>query len=341
MAVADLVLEGGGAKLPALVGAISALSEEPGHYTFQRVAGTSAGALIGALVATGASPEYMKHLMLGVDFTRFEDVAPAFRFTPLLGRAEGLLLHKGMYRGKALHAFLTELLAERGVRTWADLRQEDPGSSLPPEDRYKLVVLVSDVSRGRMLRLPWDYRRLLGVDPDVQPVADALYASAAIPFFFRPRRLPADPRLVGHRSVLCADGGLMSPFPVGIFDRTDFAPRRWPSIGVKLSGRATAMTGWRPNHNVVQYAVSVISTLFNARERVHIDDPAVIARTVFVDTSEYSSTDFGISREQKLELFTLGMRAGERFLAAQRPRDGESAPADPPQPPDPPSAALR
>lgn len=330
MAVADLVLEGGGAKLPGLIGAISALVDGPQHYAFPRVAGTSAGALVGALVAMGTSVEAMKRTILGLDFTEFEDVDPLFRLTPVLGRTEGLVLHKGMYRGKALHTFLTDLLADRGVHTWADLRQEDPGSSLPPEDRYKLVVVVSDVSRGRMLRLPWDYRRLLGIDPNVQPVADALYASAAIPFFFRPRPLPADPEVVGHRSVLCADGGLLSRFPVGIFDRTDGAPRRWQTIGVKLSERETARSGWRPNHNTFQYAVSVLSTLIDARNRVHIDDPDVIARTVFVDTSGYRSTDLDISQERKLELFDRGVRAGERFLAGrERGEPGRGLPDSP------------
>lgn len=331
MALADLVLEGGGAKLPGLIGAISALSEGPGNYEFQRVAGTSAGAIVGALTAAGASIEFMKQVMLGQDFTEFEDVAPLFRCVPALGQAEGLLLHQGMYRGRALHAFLTDLLADLGVRTWADLRQEDPGSSLPPEQHYKLVVVVSDISRGRVLRLPWDYRDRLGVDPDDQPVADALYASAAIPFFFRPRRLPADPRVVGHRSVLGVDGGLLSRFPVDIFDRTDLLPPRWPTIGVKLSAQETASTGWRPNHNTFQYAVSVMATLINARDSIHINDPEVTARTVFVDTTGYRSTDFDISREQKLNLFDRGAQAGEHFLTGRDgqagvPRDGRPHP---------------
>lgn len=322
MPLADLVLEGGGAKLPGLIGAISALTEGPGEFTFPRIAGTSAGAIVGALAATGASVEVMRQAVLEQDFTEFEDVSPLLRWAPLLGRAEGLLLHKGMYRGTALHEFLTNMLAERGVRTWADLRQEDPGSSLPPEHRYKLVVIVSDISRGRMLRLPWDYERLLGVQADTQLVADAVYASAAIPFFFRPVKLAANPRVVGHTSVLCADGGVMSRFPVGIFDRTDTKAARWPTIGVKLSGRETARTGWRPNRNTVEYAMSVMATLLNARDRMHIDDPDVIARTVFVDTSSFSSTDFDLSREQKHELLNQGVQAGERFLREWDPHTG-------------------
>ncbi len=46
---ADLVLEGGGVKGIGLVGAYSELSKA--GYAFHRIAGTSAGAIVGALIA--------------------------------------------------------------------------------------------------------------------------------------------------------------------------------------------------------------------------------------------------------------------------------------------------
>ena len=46
---ADLVLEGGGVKGIALAGAVLALAER--GYSFPRVAGTSAGAIVASLVA--------------------------------------------------------------------------------------------------------------------------------------------------------------------------------------------------------------------------------------------------------------------------------------------------
>ena len=52
MADADLVLEGGGVKGTGLVGAITALTLASEPYTFHRVAGTSAGAIV-ALNARG------------------------------------------------------------------------------------------------------------------------------------------------------------------------------------------------------------------------------------------------------------------------------------------------
>ena len=45
----DLVLEGGGVKGIALVGAVGVLLEQ--GYTIHKVAGTSAGAVVGSLVA--------------------------------------------------------------------------------------------------------------------------------------------------------------------------------------------------------------------------------------------------------------------------------------------------
>src|SRR6266545_1927770 len=98
--------------------------------------------------------------------------------------------HKVFYKGDWLHDWVADRLADVGVRTWGDLRitrEDDPGSALEPERSYKLVVIVSDISDNRLLRLPWDYDRL-GVSAgqvDEMPVADAVRASASIPFFFQ------------------------------------------------------------------------------------------------------------------------------------------------------------
>jgi NTE family protein len=68
---ADLVLEGGGVKGIGHVGAIAALVEK--GYAFQRVAGTSAGAIVASLVAAGMTPAAMQAEMQKVDYTQFRD----------------------------------------------------------------------------------------------------------------------------------------------------------------------------------------------------------------------------------------------------------------------------
>ena len=65
----DLVLEGGGVKGIALVGALSVL-EEAG-YRFERVAGTSAGAIVGSLVAAGIPAADLVDILKGLDYRRY------------------------------------------------------------------------------------------------------------------------------------------------------------------------------------------------------------------------------------------------------------------------------
>lgn len=66
---ADLVLEGGGVKGIALLGAVQRLMA--GGYRFRRVAGSSAGAIVGALVAAGLPVERMPRFCKPLTTARF------------------------------------------------------------------------------------------------------------------------------------------------------------------------------------------------------------------------------------------------------------------------------
>ena len=317
MVDADLVLEGGGVKGTGLVGAITALTSAAEPYTIHRVAGTSAGAIVASMLAAGYTAAEMNTIMTDLDFSQFEDNPGIFaRHFEQIGEGLGLIFHDGLFAGQFLHDWIKQVLAAKNVHTWGDLKDDDPGSSLPPEKQYKLVVIVSDVSRGRMLRLPWDYQSLLGVDPDTQPVADAVRSSAGIPFFFRPFHIRANPDVTqGHGEILCTDGGMLSNFPVGVFDRTDGNPPRWPTFGVKLSAHLSPARGnWDPNADSIQLAKSLLATMQKAHDQVYVDQPSVASRTIFVDTTGYNATDFHLTLADKQKLFNSGLTAGKKFL---------------------------
>jgi NTE family protein len=127
---ADLVLEGGGVKGIGLVGAYSALQQA--GYAFHRIAGTSAGAIVGALIAADITPDELQRVMREIDYGRFEDKGYLDHLW-LVGKGASLLFEKGIYEGRYLREWLDQQLAALGVRTFGDLRIEDPGSSLPPE----------------------------------------------------------------------------------------------------------------------------------------------------------------------------------------------------------------
>lgn len=305
---ADLVLEGGGVKGIGLVGAISVLEER--GYTFHRVAGTSAGSIVGALVAAGLGTAELAEIMRGLDYQKFRD-GNMVDHLGAFGRAMSLLFEQGVYQGDYLKQWLAEVLAHHGVATFGDLCIDDPGGTLPPERCFRLVVMASDLSRGRLARLPWEYDRY-GLDAREVPVVDAVRASMSIPFFYEPVKLTD--RAAGEETWL-VDGGMLSNFPVDVFDRTDGQPPRWPTFGIKLSARpAAAQTRINRVHDTMSLTRAMVGTMTGFFDRMHLDDPAVVARTVFVDTMGVKSTDFDIDRATQQQLYDNGRRAAERFL---------------------------
>jgi NTE family protein len=304
---ADLVLEGGGVKGIALVGAVAVLEEH--GYEFNRIAGTSAGSIVGALLAAGIPTADVVGIMRSIDYTRFQDKGPEDRFPG--GRLYSLLTQQGIYEGTYLTKWLAEILESRGVRTFNDLRYDAAGTALPPEQRYRLVVMASDVSTGRLRRLPWDYPAF-GYEPGDVPVVDAVRASMSIPFFYEPVKL-RNPTT--HEEIWMVDGGLLSNFPVEIFDREHGNPPRWPTFGIKLSARRGSQAIQFKVGSTFDLARSIILTMHSFYDQMHVDDPSVLARTIFIDTLGVKSTDFGLGRETTDRLFESGRSAAEGFLS--------------------------
>ncbi len=312
---ADLVLEGGGVKGIALAGAVSVLKER--GYDFPRVAGTSAGSIVGALTAAGMSAERMYEVMKATDYDRFRDTALLDRI-PVLGKALSIAFQEGIYEGTYFESFLAEMLPDV-AETFAGLRlPPDPDSTLAPEQRYKLVVMVSDVSLRRLVRLPWDYERVYGLDPDGQSVVAAVRASMSIPFFFEPATIDYRRSSGGTHTDLTStlvDGGMLSNFPVACFDRGDGRPPRWPTFGIKLSNRVSADRLPKPAQSPLRLALDMIATMREFYDGMHIDDPSTISRTMFVDTFGINATDFDLSASDADRLFESGRSTAEAFLA--------------------------
>ncbi len=294
----DLVLEGGGVKGLGLVGAFTEIAAA--DYTARRVAGTSAGAVVGSLIAAGMPVDRMRATMQSLDYTKFRDEGFIDRLG-IGGKTLSILFEQGVYEGRYLHDWLTQQLETLGVRTFADLKITEPwAKQLPPHQRYKLVVVASDITGGRLARLPWDYERY-GLDPDTQLVADAVRASMSIPFFYEPVKL-------GNNTLV--DGGMLSNFPIDLFDATP----EWPTFGLKLSAQPEANLVANPIHNTFDFAKAMLATMINAHDQMHIDDPCTAKRTIFIETFKIKATDFDISSKEQQQLYDSGREAARKFL---------------------------
>lgn len=317
----DLVLSGGGVKGVGLVGAVVRLMEA--GYRARRVAGTSAGSIVGSIVAAaacrrgpkGIGPADIRDIAMRIDYRKFLDPGLLER-VPLLGPAWAILEGRGVYKGDYAHDFVAEQLKNMGVETFGDLRLDD--DQLPEQRRYRLVVTATDVTRGQLVRLPWDYRDVYGLDPDEQPVADAVRASMSIPFLFRPVTLNS---AAGLESTL-VDGGLLSNYPIDTFDRLDGKPPRWPTLGVTLlpnlpAGNDKVIPGLAPVRafSGPHLLEQVLTTMLVGRDQAYLNEPWVSARTIRVDSTEVGVVQFDATRAEIDALYRKGYDAATKFLS--------------------------
>jgi NTE family protein len=307
----DLVLEGGGVKGIALVGAISVL--EDFGMSFARVAGSSAGAIVGSMVAAGMPSRRLRDAVEALDFKQICDGTNLDRI-PFLGKGLSVFFDHGVYEGDYFRELIADHLADLGVRTFADLRFDDGEGRLPNHKQYKLLVTASDVTRGRLMRLPWDYA-MDDIDPDTQYVADAVRASMSIPFFFTPVSLP----IPGKAPSTLIDGGLLSNFPVDAFDRVDGGSPCRPTIGIKLFARHDPNEVQHVVTGIMSLAEAIFGTMSSWHDQMQLDDPQVVKRTIFVDTFGVKATDFALDKLTRRRLFESGCVAAERFLRDQWP----------------------
>jgi NTE family protein len=314
------------------------------------VAGTSAGAIAATLIAAiskaGQPMSLLKGYLNGLSFMNFMPEGKVHTFLDHhFGKAGGglsdanILLHRmGLYPGDYLAQWLEPILhGDLGVQTFADLKitqAEDPGMSLPEDRRYRLVVHTSDVTRGELARLPWDYN-YYGHDRDTQDVVGAVRASMSIPFFFEPvtfEALPADVKvplpgggtLSTHYdggTVTWVDGGMLRNFPIDAFARIDGAQPRWPTIGIKLSALQKTFGLTKAATSTYHLARGCHSTMMNEWDAYNVDE-STAARTIFVDNAGLTATDFDLTAAQQNELFLNGVEAATEFVIEMSGRGG-------------------
>lgn len=304
---ADLVLEGGGVRGIALVGALEVLEER--GYIFNRVAGTSAGAIVAALVAAEIPTKELAGIIRELNYRKFQDGPAICRYRVV--QIAMFTIWKGAFRGDYLKTWLHQQLKTRGKETFGHLSYEDKGRAMDPAKAYKLTVTASDLSGGNLRFLPQDYN-VFGRERDLQSVAEAVRASMSIPIFYRPVRWKDGE----GRKAWLVDGGMLSNFPIGIFDTEPGVKPRWPTFGIKLSGNLEDLQG--KVHDIrgpISMIAAMVKTWIGFYDQLHIASADAQARTIFIRTTDIASTtEFTLDKEQSRALYERGRRAAEEFL---------------------------
>lgn len=286
---ADLVLEGGGVRGYAYVGALDVFEDD--GWEWQRVAGSSAGAIAAALVAFGFSASQIRTTLDQLDFRAFLDGRIAWvphwlRLASPLTMIDVLGRHMGVYKGHAFERWLDHIL----------------GGATLSESKIPLVVTTVDVRAGEVLYLTRERY------PSMK-VSRAVRMSMSIPFVFRAVRWSD-----GATKRICVDGGYLDNYPIDVFD-VAHSPR-WPTVGLSLRDTAPGCD--------VTTGLELLLSLYSIQRRALARelDHHNRYRTVTIDDSGVSWLAFDLAQPLRDRLRANGRRAAESFIREWRLNGG-------------------
>ncbi|MFB4164584.1 patatin-like phospholipase family protein [Alteribacillus sp. JSM 102045] len=288
----DGVFAGGGVKAFAFIGALEILEKR--GYIFERTAGTSAGALMAALLKAGYTSNELKSIFMPLtandllDKTRLMEHAPWLAWLSVYWKL-------GLYKGDKFERWISSLLANKNIYTFKDL------------PKGELKIIASDVTSGRLMVLPDDLSHY-GYKEEEFPISLAVKMSCMLPYFFQPVKLKTGYR----KSNIIVDGGILSNFPLWIFRDAKSGLCKRPVMGFQLSPSLQEL----PPHKI-KNAVELYQSLFDTMRKAH--DLRYISKNeaqniVFLPVEKIKSTNFNLDSSQKEELIHIGRAETEKFL---------------------------
>jgi NTE family protein len=205
----NIVLEGGGIRGFAYIGAYEIMDSLHILESVERVGGSSAGAIQAALLAVGYTPSEMRIIAETIPLKKFNDGGFS-----IIGGERRLSKQFGWYKGEAFSVWIGELIAKKtgcATITFSQLH------ALKKEKGYKDLFITGTDLTYQCLRV-FSYEQY----PDMC-IRDAVRISMSIPLYYKPIFID-DAGMVcssteKNRNIhLMVDGGLLSNYPIHIFD---------------------------------------------------------------------------------------------------------------------------
>jgi NTE family protein len=288
----NLVFEGGGILGLYYIGAYKALKEY--GYSIKRCAGTSAGSVISAAITAGYSATELENIIYETDFSIFSKKTKLSKI-PLAGKPLSIAINKGLYDYRAIELWINDLLMQKRKVSFKDVMENG---------KSNLKIIAADITRSKMLILPDDLIEY-GLNPAEYSIGRAVAMSCAIPYFFTPVKLNA----LGKANYI-VDGGLLSNFPIWIFDNE--GPLTSPTIGIKIKNLASNTS--RGKRGIISYTQDIINAPINQDESNFVRNKDLV-RTIVIDyDGKIKATDFNKVNKYKMELISKGYESSRRFL---------------------------
>lgn len=285
--IKNLVFKGGGVLGIAYAGALEVLEENKILTQVQSVAGTSAGAITAALVSMKYSAADVLKIVEATDFKAFEDGWDPLRVASKYG----------LYKGDSFLGWMKQRITDKGLPATAAFADFQKAGMLD------LRVFASDLNTRSL-------KEFSVAKTPTTIVAEAIRASMSIPLFFQAwtfsNSIPDN-----HIYV---DGGTIYNYPITTFD-TDGTPNP-ETLGFYLEDSNNAQPDSDLQYDqLFQYIKDLFQTLTDSQEIDFDNDPDEEKRTVVINDFGISATNFGLTDDQKQQLYNSGKTATANYLA--------------------------
>jgi NTE family protein len=317
--IENLVLEGGGVKGIAYVGALEALDEASMYAGIQRVAGSSAGGITAMLIGLGYSVDEIKDVISSLNFQDLMDpdnpfwLPDKFKIVDELIRFLESDQKKGVYRGEVFldlaKSFVSRALPEFGPNaTFGDLKKSiELDIATKGYSRLKNMVFTgTNLSTGETEYFSFD-------NPDCldMPIALAVRITMSFPGAFQG---------VKWKDNFYIDGGVGDNLPMEIFDDIKYFPKGLKrtkmgnnprTLGLKIDS-ANEIYGFDSSKSIgtLEYLQRIIGIHTSDSPKHSKKKPNIIQ----IYDEEVSTLDFSLNAEKKNQLIHSGKSAINDWL---------------------------
>lgn len=269
-----LVLSGGGIKGIAHVGALKALEDLNLLKNFDTFGGTSAGALVIAMLVIGYNPEETYKFLLNFDMSKISSIS-----------IENFTKYQGFDKGDRFVYVLKRLIMAKNLDPEITLHEIYKRSN-------KTVVFTTVCWNTANLKY------LTHTEYPNMPLYMAVRMSVSIPIYYTPVKFNGDMYL---------DGACMDNYPIKYFeDQLDKVVGIYLSDDVYVEEDHMNNTNHK-NYGIETFVMRLIQIFFKANS--YNTKKGYEDYTVNIELGdEYSMVDFGLEPEKKKEMYEVGYK---------------------------------
>jgi NTE family protein len=322
----NLVFEGGGIRGVAYAGALSALAERDVLRDIERVAGTSAGSIIGLMVCLGYTPEAVDSIMTNLKIEQFNDGKGG-----LIGKYTRVKKFYGIHRGHVFEEWVAALVKNKTGLPNCSFAQLDSLAGI--NTRFKRFYCVGTNLTKQQAEV-FSHEKT----PRMM-LKTAVRISCAIPLFYEPVLLDSTGAVVTKpvkdtRYQVYVDGGIMANYPINLFDSChnggdplfcEPVTHNYATLGLKLDRReqveqlASNTTTIPPF--TIQSLNDYISAFMNLMMETMNRKPGLENeknRTIYIGYGNILSKPRKMKAEEKKELYDSGQAAVAQYFINQQ-----------------------